>query len=290
MTITLTPVTAEVVVPVAPHRAFDLYVHRPGRTHPDEGLSGAAAEIVYEPFEGGRWFERGPDGGEHDWGRVLTYDPGQRLVLAWMVGAVEGEWVYDPDPARASRAEVTFQAVDGGTRVSVVHTGFEAHGDGAASIHRGVSGGWGRDLDDLSRAATEGTGVQTMHISLFCSDVEQCLDFYRSVGFREAFRVPESGAIDHVEVDVAGARLGLVSRRAAGAQTGLDLGPESASAPRGPSAEVVLWCSDVDGLHARALASGATEVVAPRATADGRRRTSWWADPEGHVVHLVQAS
>lgn len=146
-------VRESVVVPVAPTRAFDLYVNRPGRTHPEEGQSGAPARIVYEPFSGGRWYEIGPDGSEYEWGRVLTWEPPTRLVLAWMVGASTGEWAYDPDPEHASRAEITFQPVDDGTLVTVVHTGFERHGLGSGSIQRGVAHGWALDLADLDRAA-----------------------------------------------------------------------------------------------------------------------------------------
>ncbi|MCB0998220.1 MAG: SRPBCC domain-containing protein [Acidimicrobiales bacterium] len=151
----LAPVSAEAVVPVDPATAFDWYVHRPGRRHPAEGLSGRPSEIVYEPVVGGRWYERSDDGAEHDWGLVLEWDPPRRLVLAWMVGAVDGEWRFDPDPTHASRAELTFDAVEGGTRVRVVHDGLEAHGTGAESIRRGASTGWPEDLRDLARCVED---------------------------------------------------------------------------------------------------------------------------------------
>ena len=147
---TAAPVIAEITVPADPERAFALYVDRPGRTHPREGLSGSPAAVVYEPLAGGRWYERGSDGREHDWGHVLEWDPPHRLVLAWMVGVRDGAWAYDPDPRHASRAEITFEAAgDGSTRVRVVHTGFDAHGGGASSIRNGVAGGWHEDLRDL---------------------------------------------------------------------------------------------------------------------------------------------
>lgn len=52
-------VTAEIVVPVGAEAAFRLYVNRPGRRHPAEGMSGAPAEIVYQPHAGGRWVRTG---------------------------------------------------------------------------------------------------------------------------------------------------------------------------------------------------------------------------------------
>lgn len=60
---------------------------------------------IIEPKAGGRWYEKGIDGSECDWGRVLVYDPPSRLVLLWQLN---GQWTYDPDQARASEIEVRF--------------------------------------------------------------------------------------------------------------------------------------------------------------------------------------
>ncbi|MDN5854401.1 MAG: SRPBCC domain-containing protein [Actinomycetia bacterium] len=156
----LAPVEHAVVVPVDVDTAFRLYVTRPGRTHPSDGLSGDPTEIVYEPHVDGRWYERDRTGREHDWGRVLVWDPPRRLTLAWMVGASTGVWAYDPDPAHASRADITFEPVESGTRVRVRHTGFERHGATGESIRRGARGGWVEDLDDLLRAVRSAGGAR----------------------------------------------------------------------------------------------------------------------------------
>jgi uncharacterized protein YndB with AHSA1/START domain len=154
---TYAPVVAEVTVPAGLARAFELYTveqaawvtegHRLGDERP--------AAIVFEPTTGGRWYERQPDGTECDWGRVLEWDAPERLLLAWMIG---GDWQFDSDVERASRVEITFTEVAAGqTVLRVVHSAFEAHGDGGESVARGVgsvSDGWQADLNGLVAFAT----------------------------------------------------------------------------------------------------------------------------------------
>jgi uncharacterized protein YndB with AHSA1/START domain len=83
---------------------------------------------VIEPHEGGRWYERGVDGTECDWGHVIAWDPPDRVVLAWQLNA---QWAYDP--ALVTEVEVTFTE-EGPlrTRVDLVHRHLDRMGDAAA--------------------------------------------------------------------------------------------------------------------------------------------------------------
>jgi uncharacterized protein YndB with AHSA1/START domain len=117
---------------------------------------GELAEIVMEPREGGRWYERNTAGAECDWGRVLAFQPPERLLLAWQL---DNEWRFVPDPARASEVEVTFTAEEPGrTRVDLVHRGFGRLGDDGQEVADAVAsdGGWDLLLNLLATHLKEG--------------------------------------------------------------------------------------------------------------------------------------
>ena len=63
-------------------------------------------------------------------------------MLSWHLDC---DWSYDPDPARASEVEVTFAPAGEGTRVELVHRGFERHRSGGGDLRESVGGpgGWG---------------------------------------------------------------------------------------------------------------------------------------------------
>ena len=110
MSTTLTPVARSVTVAAPVDRAFRVFTNSFPSWWPSDYHIGQAeyAEAIIEPREGGRWYERGVDGSECDWGRVLAWEPPHRLVVTWQIN---GQWQYDPDPARASEIEVRFTAV-----------------------------------------------------------------------------------------------------------------------------------------------------------------------------------
>jgi uncharacterized protein YndB with AHSA1/START domain len=110
-------------------------------------------EAVLEPREGGRWYERGVDGSECEWGRVLVFAPPHRLVIAWQLN---GQYAYDPDSAKASRVEVTFHDEGAGrTRVELVHSELDRHGADWQRVKESVGspGGWTGLLDRFAATA-----------------------------------------------------------------------------------------------------------------------------------------
>jgi uncharacterized protein YndB with AHSA1/START domain len=154
MTQTTEAVTHSVLVPLEPGAAFELFTDRFADWWPKESHhigEADAADVFLEPHEGGRWYERAEGGAECDWGRVLEIDRPNRIRLAWQLTP---EWKYDPEPANGTEVEVTFNAEDDGTRVTLEHRGFEVHGEAGAAMREAVGGdgGW-RSLMELYRSA-----------------------------------------------------------------------------------------------------------------------------------------
>ena len=111
----------------------------------------AAVAAVLEPRAGGRWYERGADGSECEWGRVLAWEPPTRVVLDWQIGA---DWKHAPD--LHTTVEVRFVAVDAGTtRVELEHRDLDAYGAAAATMRDTFdsAGGWTGLLAAFAAAA-----------------------------------------------------------------------------------------------------------------------------------------
>jgi uncharacterized protein YndB with AHSA1/START domain len=94
-------------------------------------------EIVFEEREGGEIFEISSSGEKGHWATVLSWEPPNRLVLAWNV--------LERDPV-ATEVEVRFLPYGEGTRVELEHRGWEALGEGAAEKRRSYDTGWDQVL------------------------------------------------------------------------------------------------------------------------------------------------
>ena len=78
-------VRTEVVVDVPIERAFAVFTEDFDSIKPREHnmLQVEIAETVFEAREGGRIYDRGVDGTECRWARVLAYEPPHRVVFSW---------------------------------------------------------------------------------------------------------------------------------------------------------------------------------------------------------------
>jgi uncharacterized protein YndB with AHSA1/START domain len=112
------------------------------------GKSPAQAAVV-EPRAGGRWYERGVDGSECNWGRVVAWEPPHRLVLAWEISA---DW--QPDPTVSTTLEVRFVAAGPRTtRVELEHRDLDRFGDRAEQMRSTFDSGWAGLLQSFAAAA-----------------------------------------------------------------------------------------------------------------------------------------
>jgi uncharacterized protein YndB with AHSA1/START domain len=140
-TITPAPVRKSIEVRAAPARAFRFFTARIGQWWPPSHsiLGVPPQDVVIEPAVGGRWYERGRDGSECDWGRVLAWEPPHRLVLSWQI---DGTWHYDP--ALVTEVEIRFIPAGAATRVELEHRHLERFGDRAAATRDALDSpeGW----------------------------------------------------------------------------------------------------------------------------------------------------
>ena len=139
-----TSVTNSVVVDAPIERAFQVFTEQFGGFKPPEHnlLAVPIAETVFEPRVGGHIYDRGTDGSECRWARVLAYEPPNRLLLSWDISP---QWRIESDPAKTSEWEVRFIAETAQrTRVEIEHRKLERHGQGWEGVRHGVGGegGW----------------------------------------------------------------------------------------------------------------------------------------------------
>jgi DNA-binding transcriptional ArsR family regulator len=130
--------------------AFDVFIGQrwwPVQTH--HLAQPAGTEVVLEPFAGGRWFERGADGAETDWGIVLAWQPPHRILLTFQVSP---GWTYEDDPGRAAQIEVTFTPeAPEVTRVDLTHRHLERYDAQAERMRRILDEKGGEPLSAFAR-------------------------------------------------------------------------------------------------------------------------------------------
>ena len=139
-----TSVRHEIVVDAPIDRAFSVFTEDFGSFKPPEHnmLSVDIAETVFEPRVGGHLYDRGIDGSECRWARVLAYEPPNRVVISWDISP---QWQIETDLEKTSEIEVRFiSETPERTRIELEHRNLDRHGDGWDAVRAGVDseGGW----------------------------------------------------------------------------------------------------------------------------------------------------
>lgn len=139
-----TSVRHEITVDAPIDRAFAVFTEDFGSFKPREHnlLAVDIAETVFEPRPGGRLYDRGIDGSECSWARVLAYEPPDRVVISWDISP---RWEIETDLGRTSEVEIRFIAeTPDRTRVELEHRHLDRHLDGWEAVREGVDGdqGW----------------------------------------------------------------------------------------------------------------------------------------------------
>ena len=152
-------VRRQIVVEASQDKAFAVFTERLGDFKPPEHnlLGVPIAETVCEPRVGGHIYDRGADGSECRWARVLAFEPPVRLVFSWDIGPT---WQLEPEPANASEVEVRFIAeASDRTRVELEHRNIDRHGPGWEAVADGVGHdqGWPLYLERYAALFSQGS-------------------------------------------------------------------------------------------------------------------------------------
>jgi uncharacterized protein YndB with AHSA1/START domain len=151
-----TVVRRSVTVDAPIERAFSVFTERFGDFKPPEHnlLGVPIAETVFEPHVGGHIYDRGTDGSECRWARVLAFEAPDRVVVSWDISPY---WQIETDLDRTSEVEVRFIAETAErTRVELEHRNLDRHGPGWEGVRDGVAdaGGWPLYLDRYAGLVT----------------------------------------------------------------------------------------------------------------------------------------
>jgi uncharacterized protein YndB with AHSA1/START domain len=153
----MSSVKKSVVVEASREIAFKVFTEKMALWWPADHHIGKSqlAAIVLEPRVNGRWAERGVDGVECSWGRVLAFEAPTRIVLAWQLDA---KFQFNPD--FETEVEITFTAEsEKQTRVTLEHKHLERYGEMEARVREAFESpnGWSLSLGRFADAvANEG--------------------------------------------------------------------------------------------------------------------------------------
>ncbi len=151
-----TAVRTSITVEAPIERAFSVFTEGIGSWWPESHhiLEAELAEMVFEPRVGGNIYDRGVDGSECRWARVLAYEPPHRLVFSWDINA---SWKIETDHSKTSEVEIRFTP-EGGDRtlVELEHRNIDRHGEGWERMRDAVGSPGGWDLTRFAEVAAAG--------------------------------------------------------------------------------------------------------------------------------------
>ncbi len=251
------PVVRAAHVRRTPAEAFALFTDEIGAWWPltTHGLHGSAGSLG---FADGLLVERSLEGAEVVWAEVTAWEPPDRLVLEWHPGR---------DAAEASQVEVSFRGDEHGTRVEIVHRGWERFGDDAERRRSAYAApnAWGFVLDhygDLGDLVEDPDSARAKELA----ELRTAYDLFFAEAAKGGFGPPPAGEWDAAEVV---AHIALNEVVMAGVGRDLVFGKEPSfdnllCQDRSVMARLVERCGNLDGLvaFARDQARTATQVVA----------------------------
>ncbi|MCP4821751.1 MAG: hypothetical protein GY883_21415 [Shimia sp.] len=120
--------------------AFDVFARQTSSWWPLEGHAvsardgKAALAVTIETEVGGAVYETMHDGSRAEWGEVLEYAPGRRLVITWHPGT---------NADTPTQVAVDFEdAGQGQCRVTLTHSGWESWAEQADEMRGNYNSGW----------------------------------------------------------------------------------------------------------------------------------------------------
>jgi uncharacterized protein YndB with AHSA1/START domain len=139
-----TSIQKSIVVEAPIERAFRVFTEQFDGIKPRDHnmLDVEIAETVFERRVGGSIYDRGVDGSECRWARVLAFEPPERVLFSW---DIDPQWRIEGDPDKTSEVEVRFiSESDERTRVELEHRNLDRHGEGWEAMRGAVDseGGW----------------------------------------------------------------------------------------------------------------------------------------------------
>jgi uncharacterized protein YndB with AHSA1/START domain len=147
-----TTVRRHIVVNAPLAKAFEVFTRRFGDFKPREHnlMSSPIVATLFEPRVGGHIYDRGEDGSECRWARILAFEPPNRVVFSWDINP---RWQIETNPELTSEVEVRFvPETPQRTRVELEHRHIDRHGLGWESVRDGVDNdaGWSLYLERYS--------------------------------------------------------------------------------------------------------------------------------------------